>query len=101
MKIFFLSQDNLDVEILTGGLTPEVQTLEKVINKLSKAFFRDLYGQYMFTVQFLPSSIPNPPTRQLLMTRVAKAWEMVKVELVRKCWTACGYPPEDMPGTNN
>ena len=26
---------------------------------------------------------------------------MVPAELVRKSWTACGYPPEDMLGTTN
>ena len=41
VKIFFLSQDNLDIEILPGGLTPVVQPLDKVINKVFKGFFRD------------------------------------------------------------
>ena len=63
VKSFFLYQDNLDVDISTGGLTPVDQPLEKVINNLFKAVFRDLYDQYMITLQFIPSSNPKLPNR--------------------------------------
>ena len=77
------------------------QPLEKVINKLFKGVFRDVYDQYMITLQFIPSGNPKPPTRQLLATWVVKAWDVVQAEILIKSWTECGYPPDYMIGTTN
>ena len=52
-------------------------------------------------VQFIPSGSPNLPTRQLLVTWVVKAWDMVPAELVRNSLTACGYLTNDMLVTTN
>ena len=37
-------------EIIPGGLTPAAQPLDKVINKVFKGHFRDLYDLYIITV---------------------------------------------------
>ena len=82
-------------------MEPAGEPLEKVINKVFKRFSRDFYDHYMLMAQFLPYVNPKPPTRQLLETWVVKTWDTVLEEIVRKFWTACGYPLGDMLGTTN
>ena len=40
------------------------------------------------------------PVRQLLSTWVVEAWEKIPEELVKKSWTVCGYPQEDVTANN-
>ena len=68
------------------------QSLDKVINKVFKAYFRDLYDQYILTTPLGKSGNPTPPSRQLLSTWVVEAWEKIPEELVNKSWTAYGHP---------
>ncbi len=35
------------------------------------------------------------PSRQQLATWVVEAWDKIPEEMVRKSWTACGYPSEE------
>jgi hypothetical protein len=95
VKDYCKSLSYLDVEILPGGLTPCGQPLDKVINKVFKGHFRDLYDAYVLTAPIDDKGSPKPPSRQLLATWAVKAWDMIPEELVRKSWTACGYDEED------
>ena len=88
IKEFFI------VLIIPGGLTPLTQPLDKVINKVFKGYFRDLYDQYIVTAE-IKNGAPVAPSRQLLATMIVTAWRDIKPELVRKAWTACGYPEQD------
>ena len=81
-------------------MTPKGQPLDVVINKVYKAFFRDFYDSYVLTAP-IHNGGPKPPSRQLLATWVVKAWKKVPRELVKKAWTACGYPSEAELGDPN
>ena len=102
VKDFCLSHDEfLGVDIIPGGLTPEAQPLDKVVNKVFKGYFRDLYDEYILNAPVTEKGNPKPPSRQLLATWVVKAWDMIPEELVRKAWTACGYETEEQLCSNN
>jgi hypothetical protein len=95
VKDFCQSLDFLGVDIIPGGLTPEAQPLDKVINKVFKVYFRDFYDEYVLNAPITEKGNPKPPSRQLLATWVVKAWEKIPEQLVRKAWTACGYQTEE------
>ena len=92
VKAYCNSLPFLQPEIIPGGLTPVAQPLDKVINKVFKAFFRDIYDNYILTAPIGNTGNPTPPSRQLLSMWVVEAWEKIPAELVVKSWTACGYP---------
>jgi len=94
VKEYCLSLSCLYPEIIPGGLTPVAQPLDKVVNKVFKAHFRDLYDLYILTAPIGNTGNPQPPSRQQLATWVVKAWDLIPEELVRKSWTACGYKQE-------
>ena len=77
--------------ILGGGLTPAGQTIYKVIKKVFKGYFFDLFDDYIITELIETNGSPKDPTRQLFTTWIVKAWDMISPDLVRKLWTACGY----------
>ena len=85
-----------------GGLTPEVQPLDKATNKVFKVYLHNLYDLYYFTSPLNYKTVaPIAPTRQILFTWVVEAWESFPEELVRKSWTACVYIPEDEINASN
>jgi len=94
VKKYCLSLPFFHPEIIPGGLTPAAQPLDKVINKVFKGHFRDLYDLYIMTAPVGNTGNPQAPSRQLLSTWVVKAWDLIPEELVRKSWTACGYKSE-------
>ena len=94
VKEYCLSLNFFHPEIIPGGLTPVAQPLDKVINKVFKGHFRDLYDLYILTAPIGKTGNPQAPSRQLLATWVVKAWDLIPEELVRKSWTACGYKSE-------
>lgn len=95
VKEYCLSLPFLGVDIIPGGLTPCAQPLDKVINKVFKGYFRDMYDEYILSAPVHPErGTPLPPSRQQLATWVVEAWDKIPEEMVRKSWTACGYQPE-------
>ena len=100
-KEYCLSFSCLAVLILGGGLTPEPQPLEKVVNKVLKGYFCCLYDDYIITALIGNNVPPKAPTRQIITTWIVKTWDMISLELVRKSWTACGYPAEDQLTCSN
>ena len=60
-----------------------------------------IYDQYILTTPIGKSGNPTPPSRQLLSTWVVEAWEEIPEELVKKSWTACGYPQGKDVTANN
>mgnify|MGYP003899775703 CR=1 FL=1 len=86
VKDFCQSLDFLGVDIIPGGLTPEAQPLDKVINKVFKGYFRDFYDEYVLNAPVTEKGNPKPPSRQLLATWVVKAWEKIPEQLVRNRW---------------
>ena len=99
-KAFNLGTDeikkNLKWMIMKGGLTPVGQPLDKVVNKVFKAFLRQLYDKYMLTAPVNPATgSPLPPTRQQTSTWVVEAWDLIPEELCAKAWTACGFKTKE------
>jgi hypothetical protein len=94
VKEYCLSLSCFHPEIIPGGLTPVAQPLDKVINKVFKGHFRDLYDLYILTAPLGKTGNPQSPSRQLLATWIVRAWDLIPEELVRKSWTACGYKSE-------
>ena len=85
-----------------GGLTPEVQPLNKTTNKVFKGYLCNLYDLYSLTAPLnSKTGAPIAPTRQLLFTWIVEAWEKFPEELVRKSWTACVYIHEDEINASN
>ena len=77
---------------MKGGLTPVVQPLEILFNKVFKGYLRELYEIFALTDPVNPATgAPFPPSYQQNLTWIVEAWEQVTEELFSKAWTACGY----------
>ena len=84
LKNYCLSLTFFRPKIIAGGLTPTAQPLDKVINKIFRGHFRDLYDRYIITALIENTGNPQLPSRQLLSTWVVKAWDLIPEELARK-----------------
>ena len=84
VKKYCLSLTFFCPEIISGGLTSTVQPLDRVITKVFKGHFRDLYDLYIMTAPIGNTGNPQAPSRQLLSTWVVKAWDLIPEELARK-----------------
>lgn len=93
----------LSFNVMAGGITPVAQPLDILVNKPFKAFYRDLYDEYMLTAPENPQTgNPIPPSRQLCSTWVLKAWEAVPEEIIYKAWLLGGYKdPSCEPNPND
>ena len=83
---------------MDGGITPMAQTLDVLINKVFKGFFRDLFEEWSLNAPTNPKTGHLlAPYRQLHAQWIFKAWVKVPKEPVRKLWEVCGYKStEDM-----
>ena len=98
-NIFFHCFAFLEVDIMGGGLTLEVQTLYKFVKKLFKGHFSYLYNIWSLTSPIVArTGAHKEPTRQLLSSWVVKYWNLVPEDLIKNYWTNCGYTPEDELG---
>ena len=92
VKEYTRSLDFLKSRIMDGGLTPEGQPLDKVINKVVKGKFRDMFDEWSLNAPINPrTGHPIAPSRQLLAQWVVDAWESIPEEMIEKAWEACGY----------
>ena len=77
---------------MDGGITPNAQPLEVLINKFFKGFFRDLFKEWLLNAPTNPKTgHPLAPSRQLHAQWIVKAWDKVPKEPVRKSWEVYGY----------
>lgn len=89
LKVYF--------EIMAGGITPVAQPLDKLINKIFKAFYREFYDMYILTAPLTVHGFPVPPSRQQISTWVVDAWKQVPEDLVYKSFIICGYKDPNAP----
>lgn len=81
--------------IMGGGLTPEGQALDKLINKIWKSLYRDEYDEYSLTCPTnATTGHPLAPSRQQMAHWIVDSWDEIPADLVKKAWTACGYLPQ-------
>ena len=77
---------------MDGGITPKVQPLDVLINKVFKVLFGDIFGEWLLDAPTNPKTgHPLDPYRQLLAQWIVKAWAKVPKEPVRKSWEVYGY----------
>ena len=102
VKEFTTSLDFLCWKIMAGGITPVGQPLDKLVNKVFKGYFHDIFDKWSLTAPInAKNGIPKTPSRQLLATWVVEAWDKVPETLCKKAWEVCGYKPEhDTDATN-
>ena len=92
MKDVTEPMEKLDWLLMDGGITPNAQPLDLLINKVFKGFYRDLFEEWSLTAPIHDKTgHPLAPYRQLLATWVVAAWEKVPIYIVKKAWLVCGY----------
>ena len=78
--------------MIHGGITPNFQPLDVMVNKVVKGHFRDLFEEWSLHSPINPNpSYPYPPLRQLFACWLLAAWIRVSEELVGKSWIIVGY----------
>ena len=102
VKAFTTNLGFLSWQIMAGGITPVGQPLDKLVNKVFKGYFRELFDQWSLTAPInAKTGSPKAPSRQLLAQWVVQAWDRVPEALCRKAWVVCGYrPAEDSCSTS-
>ena len=76
--------------IMGGGVTPLVQPLDVILNKIYKGYYRELYDLYMLNAPLNDKGHPISPSRQLCAQWAVKAWDRMPTELVVEAWKLCG-----------
>ena len=90
VKEFTTSLDFLCWKIMAGGITPVGQPLDKLVNKVFKGYFHDIFDKWSLTAPInAKNGIPKTPSRQLLATWVVEAWDKIPEQLCKKAWEVC------------
>jgi len=87
-----LKQQNIDVAVIPGGLTPVVQPLDKRLNKPFKDNVRRKYLAWMTSrpFEFTPAGKKKVPSRNLVLRWIKEAWAEIPQEMVIKSFKTCG-----------
>ena len=87
-----LKQQNIDVTVIPGALTPVVQPLDKCLNKPFKDNVRRKYLAWMTSgpFEFTPAVQKKAPCRNLVLRWIKAAWAEITEEMVRKSFRTCG-----------
>ena len=81
-----LQQQNIDVAVIPGGLTPVLQPLDKCLNKPFKESMRREYQSQMIMgpFEFNHAGKKKVQSRNLVLCWIKKSWREIPEEMVRK-----------------
>ena len=81
-----LQQQNIDVAVIPGGLTPVLQPLDKCLNKPFKESMRREYQSQMIMgpFEFNHAGKKKVQSRNLVLCWIKKSWWEIPKEMVRK-----------------
>ena len=81
-----LQQQNIDVAVIPGGLTPVLQPLDKCLNKPFKESMRREYQSQMIMgpFEFTPAGKKRVLSSNLVLGWIKKSWWEIPEEMVRK-----------------
>ena len=81
-----LQQQNIDVAVIPGGLTPVLQPLDKCLNKPFKESMRREYQSWMIMgpFEFTPAGKKRVQSRIHVLRWMKKSWREIPEEMVRK-----------------
>jgi len=86
-----LNQQEIDVAVIPGGLTPVLQPLDKCLNKPFKDNVRRKYLVWMISTPFnYTPARKKAPLRNLVLRWAHEAWREIPVEMVAKSFKTCG-----------
>ena len=77
--------------IMAGGVTPKSQSINAFVVKVFKGLITEYYDNYMINADENEAGHHIPPSKQLMVIWVVKAWNDVPKELIKKSWKVCGY----------
>ena len=87
-----LDRQNVDVAVISGGLTLVLQLLDKCINKPFKAKVRAQYETWMVNGPFTytPSGKKRALSKEMVLRWIDRAWREIPVELITRSFKSCG-----------
>ena len=87
-----LDRQNVDVAVISGGLTLVLQPLDKCINKPLKAKVRAQYETWMVNGPFTytPSGKKRALSKEMVLRWIDRAWREIPVELITRSFKSCG-----------
>ena len=87
-----LDRQNVDVAVISGGLTLVLQPLDKCINKPLKAKVRAQYETWMVNGPFTytPSGKKRALSKEMVLRWIDRAWREIPVELITRSLKSCG-----------
>ncbi|CAM9493736.1 unnamed protein product, partial [Pylaiella littoralis] len=86
-----LKRANTIVILIPGGLTPLLQSVDRMLNKQMKRLLRGMYTAHTATaVADTRTGKLKPPGRGQVSTWCKQAWAQITPELVKTCFKICG-----------
>ncbi|CAM9804658.1 unnamed protein product, partial [Pylaiella littoralis] len=88
---FFKRDTNTIVIFIPGGLTPLLQSLDRMLNKQMKWLLRGMYTKHSASAARDPKTGKlTPPGRGAVSTWCKDAWATITPEMVKTCFKICG-----------